>query len=99
MSSNLKNKPSASSARVAGGVRRRTVQRGGATRSVGSGKGADTTGQTLGGSTGGSSLFNGMNFYTDETPGLNIGPTLVLMLSLCFIVFVVLLHIWGKVSR
>ncbi len=37
-----------------------------------------------------------LNFYTDEAPGLKIGPTTVLVLSLLFIAFVVLLHIWGK---
>ena len=37
-----------------------------------------------------------LNFYTDEAPGLKIGPTTVLVLSLLFIALVVLLHIWGK---
>jgi len=38
-------------------------------------------------------------FYADEQPGLKIGPTAVLVLSLLFIAFVVLLHIWGKFRR
>merc|ERR1719247_201118 len=37
-----------------------------------------------------------LRFYTDDAPGLKIGPTTVLVLSLLFIAFVVLLHIWGK---
>jgi len=40
-----------------------------------------------------------LRFYTDDAPGLKIGPTTVLVLSLLFIGFVVLLHIWGKLSR
>lgn len=40
-----------------------------------------------------------LRFYTDEAPGLKIGPTAVLVLSLLFIAFVVLLHIWGKFRR
>lgn len=40
-----------------------------------------------------------LRFYTDEQPGLKIGPTAVLVLSLLFIAFVVLLHIWGKFRR
>ncbi|CAN0491108.1 unnamed protein product [Hapterophycus canaliculatus] len=37
-----------------------------------------------------------MRFYTDDAPGLRIGPTVVLVFSLAFIGCVVLLHIWGK---
>lgn len=37
-----------------------------------------------------------MKFYTDDAPGLRIGPTVVLVFSLAFIGCVVLLHIWGK---
>jgi protein transport protein SEC61 subunit beta len=37
-----------------------------------------------------------LRFYTDDAPGLKIGPTTVLVSSLLFIAFVVLLHIWGK---
>ncbi|GBG33930.1 Protein transport protein Sec61 subunit beta [Hondaea fermentalgiana] len=39
-----------------------------------------------------------LRFYTDDAPGLKIGPTMVLVLSLSFIGFVVVLHIWGKVT-
>ena len=37
-----------------------------------------------------------LRFYADEAPGLKIGPTTVLVMSLMFIGFVVLLHIYGK---
>lgn len=37
-----------------------------------------------------------LKFYTDDAPGLRIGPTVVLVFSLVFIGCVVLLHIWGK---
>ncbi|KAG8465571.1 hypothetical protein KFE25_002878 [Diacronema lutheri] len=47
----------------------------------------------------GSSQSSLLRFYTDEHPGLKIGPTAVLVLSLLFIAFVVLLHIWGKFRR
>jgi len=40
-----------------------------------------------------------LRFYTEDSPGLKIGPTVVLVLSLLFIAFVVLLHIWGKFHR
>lgn len=37
-----------------------------------------------------------LRFYTDDSPGLKIGPTTVLVLCLLFVGFVVLLHVWGK---
>ena len=40
-----------------------------------------------------------LRFYTDDAPGLKVGPTAVLVMSLLFIAFVVLLHIWGKFRR
>ena len=56
------------------------------------------------GGRGGSSAAMGnsagiLRFYTDDAPGLKIGPTTVLVMSLLFIAFVVLLHIWGKFRR
>jgi len=42
-----------------------------------------------------------LRFYTDDDSGLTplqMGPTAVLVLSLLFIGFVVLLHIWGKLT-
>lgn len=56
-------------------------------------------GATSGGSataTGGSSGANMLRFYTDDAPGLQISPTVVLVMSLCFIGFVTALHVFGK---
>eukprot|EP00978_Attheya_sp_CCMP212_P024882 scaffold78981_cov43-Attheya_sp.AAC.3 len=39
---------------------------------------------------------NILQFYTDDSPGLQVGPTTVLVASLSFVGLVVLLHIWGK---
>jgi len=39
---------------------------------------------------------NILQFYTDESPGLQVGPTTVLVASLSFVGVVVLLHILGK---
>ncbi|OAE26235.1 hypothetical protein AXG93_3786s1140 [Marchantia polymorpha subsp. ruderalis] len=43
-----------------------------------------------GGGYGGNS--NMLRFYTDDAPGLKISPTVVLIMSLCFIGFVTALH-------
>mmetsp|Transcript_59519 Transcript_59519/g.166226 ORF Transcript_59519/g.166226 Transcript_59519/m.166226 type:complete len:96 (+) Transcript_59519:73-360(+) len=37
-----------------------------------------------------------LNFYTDDAPGLKVGPTTVLVLSLVFMAIVCSLHIMGK---
>eukprot|EP00538_Stauroneis_constricta_P007788 CAMPEP_0119546138 /NCGR_PEP_ID=MMETSP1352-20130426/680_1 /TAXON_ID=265584 /ORGANISM="Stauroneis constricta, Strain CCMP1120" /LENGTH=69 /DNA_ID=CAMNT_0007590803 /DNA_START=104 /DNA_END=313 /DNA_ORIENTATION=+ len=39
---------------------------------------------------------NILQFYTDDSPGLQVGPNTVLVASLSFVGIVVLLHIWGK---
>jgi protein transport protein SEC61 subunit beta len=59
-------------------------------RRPGAGKSANT-GRGMGGSSAGV-----LRFYTDDAPGLIIGPTTVLVLCLMFVGFVVLLHVWGK---
>lgn len=38
-------------------------------------------------------------FYTDDSPGIKVGPVPVLVMSLLFIASVFMLHIWGKYSR
>ncbi|XP_059625261.1 protein transport protein Sec61 subunit beta [Cornus florida] len=45
---------------------------------------------------GGDSGGNMLRFYTDDAPGLKISPTMVLVMSLCFIGFVTALHVFGK---
>mmetsp|Transcript_46040 Transcript_46040/g.123364 ORF Transcript_46040/g.123364 Transcript_46040/m.123364 type:complete len:98 (+) Transcript_46040:79-372(+) len=37
-----------------------------------------------------------LKFYTDEAPGLKVGPTTVLVLALVFMAIVCSLHIMGK---
>merc|ERR1719506_1009396 len=37
-----------------------------------------------------------LKFYTDDAPGLKVGPTTVLVMSLVFMAMVVALHIMGK---
>merc|ERR1711971_832235 len=38
-------------------------------------------------------------FYTDDSPGIKVGPVPVLVMSLLFIACVFMLHIWGKFNR
>ncbi|RAL37467.1 unnamed protein product [Cuscuta campestris] len=42
---------------------------------------------------------NMLRFYTDDAPGLKISPTVVLIMSICFIGFVAVLHVFGKFYR
>jgi protein transport protein SEC61 subunit beta len=37
-----------------------------------------------------------LRFYAEDSPGLQLGPTQVLVMSVSFVGIVVLLHIWGK---
>ncbi|CAO2205763.1 unnamed protein product [Urochloa humidicola] len=39
---------------------------------------------------------NMLRFYTDEVPGLRLSPTMVLVMSICFIGFVTALQVFGK---
>eukprot|EP00270_Netrium_digitus_P002569 TRINITY_DN128_c0_g1_i4.p1 TRINITY_DN128_c0_g1~~TRINITY_DN128_c0_g1_i4.p1 ORF type:complete len:114 (+),score=14.91 TRINITY_DN128_c0_g1_i4:31-342(+) len=54
--------------------------------------------RTSGSSSGGGGFGGGnmLRFYTDDAPGLKITPTVVLVMSLCFIAFVTFLHVVGK---
>merc|ERR1712198_92815 len=38
-------------------------------------------------------------FYTEDSPGIKVGPVPVLIMSLAFIACVFVLHIWGKFPR
>ncbi|RLN88923.1 hypothetical protein BBJ28_00017685 [Nothophytophthora sp. Chile5] len=60
-------------------------------RPVAAARSGQNTGRGMGGSTAGI-----LRFYTDDSPGLKIGPTTVLVMCLMFVGFVVLLHVWGK---
>jgi protein transport protein SEC61 subunit beta len=66
------------------GLRRRR------TASTGSGGGGGGSGAFRGGNS------NMLRFYTDDAPGLKITPTVVLVMSVCFIAFVTCLHVVGK---
>lgn len=60
-------------------------------RPVAAARSGQNTGRGMGGSSAGI-----LRFYTDDSPGLKIGPTVVLVSCLMFVGFVVLLHVWGK---
>merc|ERR1712013_1001 len=58
-------------------------------------RGGGGAGQRAGGTSSG-----GMwRFYTDDSPGIKVGPVPVLVMSLLFIACVFMLHIWGKYNR
>ncbi|KAF6134640.1 hypothetical protein GIB67_002041 [Kingdonia uniflora] len=80
--------PRGSAAATAGMRRRRVTGTGGASGGGGSG-----------GIGGGGSGNNMLRFYTDDAPGLKITPTVVLVMSVCFIGFVTALHVFGKLYR
>ncbi|KAK4780183.1 hypothetical protein SAY87_016289 [Trapa incisa] len=61
------------------------------------GGGSNTSGGATTGESGPGS--NMLRFYTDESPGLKITPTAVLVMSVCFIGFVTALHVFGKLYR
>merc|ERR1711973_242983 len=42
---------------------------------------------------------NMWKFYTEDSPGIKVGPVPVLVMSLMFIASVFILHIWGKYTR
>eukprot|EP00441_Pelagodinium_beii_P044813 CAMPEP_0197620974 /NCGR_PEP_ID=MMETSP1338-20131121/1651_1 /TAXON_ID=43686 ORGANISM="Pelagodinium beii, Strain RCC1491" /NCGR_SAMPLE_ID=MMETSP1338 /ASSEMBLY_ACC=CAM_ASM_000754 /LENGTH=91 /DNA_ID=CAMNT_0043190291 /DNA_START=58 /DNA_END=333 /DNA_ORIENTATION=- len=62
---------------------RRTAGRTGAVASSGANSGKKASGGIL-------------KFYSDDTPGLKVGPTTVLVMSLVFMAIVCSLHILGK---
>ena len=69
-----------------GGPRRRRLSANAGGNSNGHGNGGFGNG-------GGSNM---LRFYTDDAPGLKITPTVVLVMSVCFIGFVSVLHVVGK---
>lgn len=48
---------------------------------------------------GGGSGAGMWRFYTEDSPGIKVGPVPVLVMSLIFIASVFMLHIWGKYTR
>merc|ERR1711881_505650 len=87
--------PAASATNVGAGSPR-TGGGGGARQRAGkASSGTVRTGQRAGGTSSG-----GMwRFYTDDSPGIKVGPVPVLVMSLLFIACVFMLHIWGKYNR
>ncbi|WOK96666.1 protein transport protein Sec61 subunit beta-like [Canna indica] len=77
--------PRGTPAAAAAGIRRRRLGGGG--------------GGSAGGFSGGGGGSNMLRFYTDDAPGLKMTPTVVLVMSLCFIGFVTALHVFGKLYR
>lgn len=75
------------SAAATAGMRRRRVLSSGSSSGGGSGSGIGAPGGNM------------LRFYTDDAPGLKISPTIVLVISLCFIGFVTALHVFGKLYR
>merc|ERR1712107_699523 len=67
---------------------------GGARQRKGASSGAVRTTRAGGTSSGGM-----WRFYTDDSPGIKVGPVPVLVMSLLFIACVFMLHIWGKYNR
>jgi protein transport protein SEC61 subunit beta len=74
-------------------------------RTTGSGAGlrqrksTTTTRSRPGASTGGGASAGVWRFYTEDSPGLKVGPVPVLVMSLIFIASVFMLHIWGKYTK
>ncbi|XP_067933414.1 protein transport protein Sec61 subunit beta-like [Watersipora subatra] len=48
---------------------------------------------------GGGSAAGMWKFYSEDSPGIKVGPVPVLVMSLLFIASVFVLHIWGKYTR
>ncbi|KAK1435156.1 hypothetical protein QVD17_00916 [Tagetes erecta] len=79
-----------------------TVPRGSPAATAGLRRRRLTTGSSssFGNSSGGNNNGGNMlRFYTDDAPGLKITPTVVLVMSVCFIGFVTALHVFGKLYR
>ncbi|XP_040091155.1 protein transport protein Sec61 subunit beta-like [Oryx dammah] len=56
--------------------------------------GTRSAGRTTSAGTGGM-----WQFYTEDSPGLKVGPVSVLVMSLLFIASVFMLHIWSKYTH
>jgi len=65
-------------------------------RKVGGSSGYSGAGRRVGG---GATSGGMWRFYTDDSPGIKVGPVPVLVMSLVFIASVFMLHIWGKYTR
>ena len=77
----------------AGGPNVRNRKPGGSQQKKSSGGGGGPVG---GGQLGAGNMWK---FYTEDSPGIKVGPVPVLVMSLMFIASVFILHIWGKYTR
>ena len=73
-------------------------------RSTGSGAGvrqrkSTAPARSRPGAGGGGASAGVWRFYTEDSPGLKVGPVPVLVMSLIFIASVFMLHIWGKYTK
>jgi len=94
--------PAASATNVgAGSPRERGAGGGGVVRQrkAGGGTAKSSSSSGGGGRAGGTSSGGMWRFYTDDSPGVKVGPVPVLVMSLLFIACVFMLHIWGKYNR
>jgi len=98
--------PAASNTNVGAGSPRDRVAAGGGGGQVRQRKAGSGGARSAGGSSStvaarpGGAVSGGMwRFYTDDSPGVKVGPVPVLVMSLLFIACVFMLHIWGKYNR
>jgi preprotein translocase subunit Sec61beta len=61
-----------------------------------SGRGNNHSGSSSAGASGKRGNPGEMRLYTEDSPGFQIGPSAVLLISLSFMAVVVILHIVGK---
>jgi protein transport protein SEC61 subunit beta len=61
--------------------------------------GSSSSGSSSRSGRGGATSGGMWRFYTDDSPGIKVGPVPVLVMSLVFIASVFMLHIWGKYTR
>ena len=94
--------PAASNTNVGAGSPRTTSSpraggsAGGARQRKGTSSGRTTTTAARAGGTSSGGMWR---FYTDDSPGVKVGPVPVLVMALLFIACVFMLHIWGKYNR
>merc|ERR1712156_161882 len=94
--------PAASATSVGGGGRSPTAgspRAGGGGGTVRQRKTTSGASRTVTTRAGGASSGGMWRFYTDDSPGIKVGPVPVLVMSLLFIACVFMLHIWGKFNR
>ncbi|CAG0912740.1 unnamed protein product [Notodromas monacha] len=90
--------PSATNVGAGGRSPKSSAPRAGASSTVKARKNVSST-TTRARAPGGAGSGGMWRFYTDDSPGIKVGPVPVLVMSLLFIASVFMLHIWGKYTR